>query len=171
MTTRLILGRFGPHGIFCVALLAILLASVLIATMPIRQSYWQQLFISAVLMAWGLYTSIPVATSMISRAAKKKLGGTAASLVGVATYYGMGLGLAVAGTAEHSVMSGKLTTHNRLKGHRAVYWTSVGLAGFGFVVCLALTFASGSRKGPAPRRNPRCQCHNCECSGVGGGSC
>ncbi|KAI0436856.1 major facilitator superfamily transporter [Xylaria telfairii] len=144
VTTRLILRRFGPHGVLCVALLAILLASVLIATMPVRQSYWQQLFISAVFMAWGLYTSIPAATSMISRAARKRLGGIAASLVWVATYYGMGLGLAVAGTAEHSAMSGKLTIHNRLRGHRAVYWTSVALAGLGLAVCLALTFASGS---------------------------
>ncbi|KAI0449681.1 major facilitator superfamily [Xylaria acuta] len=144
VTTRLILCRFGPHGIFCVALLAMVLGSVLIATMPIRQTYWQQLFISTVFMAWGMYTSIPVATLIVSRAVKKRRSGIAASLVWVATYYGTGLGLAVAGTVEHGAASGKSTVHNRLRGYRAVYWTSVGLAGFGLVLGLALAFASRS---------------------------
>ncbi|KAI0854627.1 major facilitator superfamily [Xylaria cubensis] len=163
VTTRLILRRFGPHGIFCIAMLAMMLASILMATMPVEQSYWQQLFISTIFMAWGLYTSIPVATSMVARAVKKRNGSIAASLVWVATYYGMGLGLAVAGTAEHGAMSGKLTVENRLRGHRAVYWTSVGMSGFGLMLCMALTFASRSRKGPAERQRPRCQCHSCEC--------
>ncbi|KAI8944520.1 major facilitator superfamily [Xylaria longipes] len=163
VTARLILDRFRPHGIFCVAMLAMMLASVLMATMPIRQTYWQQLFISTVFMAWGLYTSIPVATLMVARAVKKGHGGIAAGLVWAATHYGMGLGLAVAGTIEHGAMraGGKLTVHNRLRGHRAVYWTSVGLAGFGLVLGLALTFASRSREGPVRRRRPRCQCQNC----------
>ncbi|KAI1750297.1 major facilitator superfamily [Xylaria castorea] len=167
VTARFILGRFRPHGILYVALLSMMLASVLIAAMPIEQSYWQQLFISTVFMAWGLYTSIPVATLMVSRAVKKSHGGIAASLVWVATYYGMGLGIAVAGTAEHGAMSGKLTVQNRLRGHRAVYWTSVGLSGFGLALCLVLTFVSRSRKGHAERRRPRCQCHDCECRCVG----
>ncbi|KAI1271900.1 major facilitator superfamily domain-containing protein [Xylaria sp. FL0933] len=144
--TRFILRRVGLDVMFCVALLSITIGGIIMATMQIRQTYWEQLFPSILFMAWGFYTSLPVATLMILTLVHKKHGGIAATLVCTVAHYGVGLGLGVAGTVEKSAMGGgKLTVHNRLRGHRAVYWTNVGLAGFGFVVCLAMTLASRLR--------------------------
>ncbi|KAI3333693.1 major facilitator superfamily domain-containing protein [Ustulina deusta] len=156
-TTRFILHRVGLHAMFCMALLSI-------------TTYWEHLFISVLFMAWGLHTSVPVATLMILKAVNKKHGGIAASLVCTATYYGVGLGLGVAGTVERNVMSGRLTAHHRLRGFRAVYWTSVGLAAFGFAVCLALAWVSRLRLTleESSRREQRPGC-DCECQGAIGG--
>ncbi|KAI0425517.1 major facilitator superfamily domain-containing protein [Xylaria sp. FL1042] len=146
VTTRFILRQIGLDVLFCFAMLSIMVGGIIMATMQIRQTYWEQLFASVLFMAWGFYTSVPVATLMILTAVNKKHGGIAANLVCTAAYYGVGLGLGVAGTVEKSAISGgKLTVHNRLRGHRAVYWTSVGLAGFGFVVCLAIMLAARLR--------------------------
>ncbi|KAI1193305.1 major facilitator superfamily transporter [Nemania serpens] len=146
VTSRFILMRFRLHVIFCVAMLAMMIGGVLISTMPRQQTYWGQLFLSILAMAWGVYTSVPVATFMISRAVQKTHAGIAESLVWMVTYYGVGLGLGVAGTIEGKAMNGRLTTHHRLRGYRAAFWTSVGFAGLGLVVCLALGLASAQRK-------------------------
>ncbi|KAI0197828.1 major facilitator superfamily domain-containing protein [Astrocystis sublimbata] len=135
--TQFVLGRFGPRAILCVAMLAMMLGSVLIATMPMEQTYWRQLFASTVFMVWGLYTSLPVAISMVIETVRNMDKDAATSLVWMAGYYGMGLGLALAGTIEHAVMSGELNRLSRLRGHKAAYWTSVGFAVFGLVFCLA----------------------------------
>lgn len=127
---------------FCAALLSILIGSAIMSAMRVHQSYWEQLFISVLFMAWGVYTSVPVATRMIVNSVSKKHGGKAATLVCMASYYSMGIGLGIAGTVERNAIRGKWTVHNRLRACRAVFWTSVGLATFGFVICLALAWVS-----------------------------
>ncbi|KAI1175679.1 major facilitator superfamily [Nemania sp. FL0916] len=151
VTTRFILVRFRPHEVFCAAILAMTSGCILICTMPVYQTYWRQLFPSVVVMAWGAYTSVPVAMLIISEAVNKKHGGMAASLVWMAAHYGMALGLGVAATVDRSVMRGVLTASSRLRGYRAAYWTGFGLAGFGLLVCLALALASSRGKVPARR--------------------
>ncbi|TGJ82341.1 hypothetical protein E0Z10_g6413 [Xylaria hypoxylon] len=115
-TTRFILSRIGLHAIFCVAMLSIMVGSVIVYTMQIRQSYWQRLFTSVLFMAWGLYTSVPVATLMILRTVNKKHGGVAASLVCTVTYYGMGLGLGVAQRLQGGVCDEHWSGGTRFRG-------------------------------------------------------
>ncbi|KAI1423500.1 major facilitator superfamily transporter [Xylaria sp. FL1777] len=143
--TRFALHRVGLYAMFCAAMMSITVGGVVTSTIRTRQTYWEQLFISVLFMAWGLYTSVPVATLIILRMVNKKHGGIAATLVCMTTYYSIGLGLGVAGTVERSVLGGRWTMHNRLRSYRAVYWTSIGLAGFGFVVCLALAWVSSGK--------------------------
>ncbi|KAI3324098.1 major facilitator superfamily transporter [Xylariaceae sp. AK1471] len=139
VSTGFVFHRVGLPTIFCISLLTMTVGGILIATMPIRQTYWQ-LFISILFMAWGLYTSVPAATLMILNAVDKQHHSVATSLISTVTYYGMALGLGVAGTVESNIMSTRLTVLNRLRGYRAAHWTSVGLAGIGFVICLALAW-------------------------------
>ncbi|KAI1110432.1 major facilitator superfamily transporter [Nemania sp. NC0429] len=134
VASRCILMRSRPHVVFCVAMLAMMIGGVLISTMPRQQTYWGQPFLSIIAMAWGAYMSVPVATFRISRAVRKTHAGIAESLVWMVTYYGVGLGLGVAGTIETKAMGGKLTAQHRLRGYRAAFWTSVGFAVFGLVV-------------------------------------
>ncbi|KAI1359178.1 major facilitator superfamily domain-containing protein [Xylaria arbuscula] len=140
--TPFILRPVGLQAMFCAALSSILIGSAIMATMRVHQPYWDQLFISVLFMAWGVYTSVPVATRMIVNSVNKKHGGKAASLVCMASYYSMGIGLGIAGTVERNVIRGKWTVHNRLRACKAVFGTSVGLATFGLVVCLALAWVS-----------------------------
>lgn len=133
-----------------------MIGGVLISTMPTRQTYWQQLFMSILFMSWGVYTSVPVATLLISKAVHARHGSIVAPLVWMVTYYSMGLGLGVAGTVESRIMSGRLTAHHRLRGYRAAYWMSFALAGVGFMVCVALALISGAR-----RQRSCCERHDC----------
>ncbi|RWA05374.1 hypothetical protein EKO27_g9734 [Xylaria grammica] len=75
VTTRFILYRVGLHALFCVATLSIMVGSAIISTMQIQETYWQQMFIGVLFMAWGLYTSVPVATLMILKTAQGLQGG------------------------------------------------------------------------------------------------
>ncbi|KAI0505900.1 major facilitator superfamily domain-containing protein [Xylaria bambusicola] len=140
--TPFILRPVGLHVMFCAALVSILIGAAIMAAMRIQQAYWEHLFISVLFMAWGVYTSVPVATRMIVNVVHKKHGGKAATLVCMASYYSIGMGLGIAGTVERSTIGGKLTVHSRLRGSRAVFWTSIGLAAFGVVVGLALAWVS-----------------------------
>ncbi|KAI1120438.1 major facilitator superfamily domain-containing protein [Nemania abortiva] len=148
VTTPFILNRFQLHVVLCIAMLATMIGSVLVATMPIRQSYWQQMFISILFMSWGVNISVPTAELMVLKLVHRRHGGIVATLVWTAMYYGMGLGLGIAGTVESNIGSRRSRVHNRLRGYRAAHWTSFGLAGLGFLVCLALALASRRRKSP-----------------------
>ncbi|KAI2628206.1 major facilitator superfamily transporter [Xylaria nigripes] len=147
VSTRFIIHRIGQHETFCIAMLAMMTGGVLMVTMPARQMYWKQLFTSIVFMTWGLYTSVPASTLMVSDALDERHRDIATSLVSTVTYYGMAMGLGMAGTVKTRIIEtgGGLTLYNRVKCYRATYWMSVGLAGLGFVVCLALTLVSRMR--------------------------
>ncbi|KAI1436550.1 major facilitator superfamily domain-containing protein [Xylaria sp. CBS 124048] len=141
--TPLLTNRIGHRATFSIAMLAMMVGGVLMVTIPVEQIYWKQLFFSILTMAWGVYTSVPAGILMVSDAMNEKHGDIAASLVCTISYFALGLGLAVAGTVNSSIIaSDGLTIYSRVRGYRASYWMSVGLAGFGFIVCSALTLAS-----------------------------
>lgn len=159
MTTPFILRRVRPHSLFCAAMLAMAIGSLLASTMATHETYWERLFINIILMAWGLYTSVPAATMLVLGVVKQRHRDMVAQLVFMVTYYGMGLGLAMAGTVESNTMSGKLTIRNRLRGYKAVFWTSFGLATFGLAVCLALALVERGRRSVVQERNQRRDSH------------
>jgi hypothetical protein len=97
-------------------------------------------------MAWSLYTRILVATTMVSNTLKEDDPELPATLVNIAFYYGIAIGLGVAGTAENKSMSGRLTLPTRFRGYRAAYWTSVGIAIFGLGICLVLVFRNWRKR-------------------------
>jgi len=83
---------------------------------------------------------------MVSAAVKENDPELPATLVNIAFYYGIAIGLGVAGTAENKSMSGRLTLPNRFRGYRAAYWTSVGMAVFGLGICLVLVLRNWRRR-------------------------
>ncbi|KAI1817305.1 major facilitator superfamily-domain-containing protein [Poronia punctata] len=141
--------RLGVHAVVYATCLSTILGCILLATRPLSQSFWPQQFTSMLFIGWSAYTIVPLAAALISQG--REIGpDLAAMLVDTAVFYGIALGLGIAGTAESRSMDGSLTLADRFKGYRAAYWTSVGMAGLQLLVYLSLLFATRRKKRETP---------------------
>lgn len=64
-----------------IALCAFLTGSILIATLPVHQIYWAQIFVTTLVTPFGMDMSFPAATLVVSDSVEKSKQGVAASLV------------------------------------------------------------------------------------------
>ncbi|KAJ9165496.1 Major facilitator superfamily transporter [Coniochaeta hoffmannii] len=137
VATGFLLGpaKFSPAVVMTMALAAFTIGIVLIATLPMDQTYWAQLFVCLIVMPFGMDMSFPAATIILSDAVKKEHQGIAASLVNTVVNYSISLGLGFAGTVEVHVNNGGKTPEDVLKGFRGALYLGVGLSGLGLVFC------------------------------------
>ncbi|KAI1105697.1 MFS general substrate transporter [Jackrogersella minutella] len=138
------LHRLRPPIVMTMALVSFTVGIIILATCPVKQVYWGQLFVCIVVMPWGMDMSFPAATLILSDAVPRKHQGIAASLVNTVVNYSISLGLGFAGTVETQVNNGGKNPTDLLKGYRGAFYMGIGLAGLGVVVCLA--FVVKSRK-------------------------
>ncbi|KAL2208929.1 MFS general substrate transporter [Sarocladium strictum] len=126
-----------PAMVMVGALTCFLVGITLTATAPVNQIYWAQFFMAAVIMPWGMDSSFPAGTLIVSNAAAKEHQGVAASLINTVVNYGIALGVGFAEivvTNLHSDTGDSLD--NQLKSYRGGLYMGVGLAGAGLVVAL-----------------------------------
>lgn len=64
-----------------IALCAFMTGSILIATLPVHQIYWAQIFVTTLVTPFGMDMSFPAATLVVSDSVEKSKQGVAASLV------------------------------------------------------------------------------------------
>lgn len=115
-----------------------LVGGIIFGTMPVDQIYWAQTFVGIIVLPWGMDSSFPAATIILSRAMPRQHQGLAASLVTTFVNYSISIGLGFAGTVESQVNGqGK----NVLQGYRGAFYMGVGLAGLGVVVALLFCFS------------------------------
>lgn len=138
----LLLHRLGPPLVMTGALLAFTVGSVLIATCPVDQTYWGQIFVSFIITPWGMDMSFPAGTLLLSNAVAREHQGIAASLVATVVNYSIALGLGFAGTVENRVNNGGMTPADMLKGYRGAFYVGIGLAGLGSLICFVFLFKS-----------------------------
>lgn len=135
LTTGHILHRVGPSVVMMVAMTAFTTGLILMATAPVKQTYWAQTFISICIMPWGMDMSFPAATILLSDHMPKEHQGVAASLVNTVINYSVSIGLGFAGTIESRVNDGG---EHILKGYRGAWYMGIGLAGLG--ICVSVLF-------------------------------
>lgn len=137
VATGFLLGpaKVSPAVVMTGALAAFLIGVVLIATMPVGQTYWAQLFVCLVIMPFGMDMSFPAATIILSDAVKKQHQGIAASLVNTVVNYSISIGLGFAGTVEVHVNNGGKTPEDVLKGFRGALYMGIGLSVLGLFIC------------------------------------
>lgn len=134
LTVGLVSGRVRPAWIMLTALCAFLVGNILIATAPVHQTYWAQVFVATLVTPWGMDLSFPAATLIMSNAVPKHGQGVAASLVNTFVNYSISLGLGFAGTVEVHVNNGGSNPADILMGYRGALYMAIGLAGLGIVV-------------------------------------
>ncbi|KAJ6780137.1 hypothetical protein PWT90_10357 [Aphanocladium album] len=133
--TGIALSQLRLSSAMLLSMIAFALGGVILATMPIRQTYWAQEFDGTVIMPWGMEMSFPAAPIVLSRAMPRKHQSLAASLVNAFVNYSISIGLGFAGTVDSNTNDGG---RDIIQGFRGTLYTGVGLAGL--VVVVALLF-------------------------------
>ncbi|KAA8575863.1 hypothetical protein EYC84_004951 [Monilinia fructicola] len=128
LTTGYILSRVPASTVMMIAMLGFLAGSILMATVPINQTYWAQTFVATVVTPWGMDMSFPAATILLSDSMHKDHQGLAASLVNTVVNYSISIGLGIAGTVQIYVDNGGKDV---LRGYRGAQYVGIGLAALG----------------------------------------
>jgi MFS family permease len=136
ITTGHVISRIGPGWVMLISMLAFLIGSTLVATMPVDQPYWNQAFILVLIIPWGMDMSFPAGTLIMSDAVEKKHQGMAASLVNTVVNYSISIGVGIAGTVETRVNPGGGTEKDELAGYRASLYLGIGLSGIGVLTSI-----------------------------------
>lgn len=131
ITTGHVISRIGPGWVMFISMLAFLTGSIIVATMPIHQTYWAQSFVVTLIIPWGMDMSFPAGTLIMSNAVEKRHQGMAASLVNTIVNYSISIGVGIAGTVETHVNNGGQTVQDELRGYRGAMYVGIGLSGLG----------------------------------------
>ena len=126
-----LVSRLAVQWILVIGALAVLVAEVLVATMPEQQMYWIQMFPATVVQSFCpdfIYTAAQiVACNSVGR----KDQGVAGSLIGTLQLYAKSIGLGFAGIVEtHAVPASAAP----VEGYRAALYFGMGLAGVALAV-------------------------------------
>lgn len=135
--TGFLLSRMRTSYIMAISMTAFCVGIILPATMPIRQSYWIQMFLSTLIMVWGMDMSFPAATVILSDLVPKGQQGVAASLVATVLNYSISIGLGIAGTVEVHVSRGGTDI---LRGYHGAYYVGIGLSAMGVLLSLCFVW-------------------------------
>ncbi|KAK9591495.1 hypothetical protein V6Z92_004552 [Aspergillus fumigatus] len=141
-----LLGRVSAAWVMVIGMVAYLIGSILIATMPTHQIYWGNFFWSVLIICVGMDSSFPAATIIFSDAVPPEYQGIGASVVMTIVNYSISLGLGFAGTVEREISHGGHTDDDRKKGYRGAFYFEVGLAGLGLILSLAFLVKDHFRK-------------------------
>ena len=123
--------RLAAQWILAFGTLTILISGILMATVPIHQIYWAQVFPSIVLFSFCpdfVYTAGQI---IACSAVRRHQQGIAASLISTLNLYGNSLGLGFASTVEDQVAE---KHHDTILGYRAALLFAVGIAGVALVL-------------------------------------
>jgi len=149
LTTGYVLSRIPTSLVMAIAMLAFCLGNILLATMPVEQTYWSQAFVSTVVMPWGMDMSFPAATIILSDFVAKEHQGIAASLVVTVVNYSISIGLGIAGTTEVHVNNGG---QDLLRGYRGAVYAGIGLSGLGCFFALYYVLDEHGKRGKSRER-------------------
>ncbi|KAI0149629.1 MFS general substrate transporter [Hypoxylon sp. NC0597] len=115
--------RISAQWILAMGASCMLVASILIATMPEQQSYWSQVFPSTIMASLSPDFTYTAAQIIASNAVNRKQQGIAGSLIGSLLLYGTSLGIGFASTVESEVGKGR----DVVTGYRGALYFTVAL--------------------------------------------
>ncbi|USW50909.1 Putative major facilitator superfamily, MFS transporter superfamily [Septoria linicola] len=154
VVTGVLMHKTRPAVIMIIALCAFMTGSILIATLPVTQIYWAQIFVTTIITPFGMDMSFPAATLVVSDSVQKSKQGVAASLVNTIVNYSISLGLGFAGTVEVHVNNGGQTMADILHGYRGAMYVAIGLSGLGILLAILFLLKSLRDERKMARRNP-----------------
>lgn len=130
--------RIAAQWIMAIGVGAALTASILLATMPVRQTYWAQIFPAMVLSGFCPDFVYVAAQVIASNSVSRRQQGIASSLIGTLNLYGTSLGLGLAAIVETQVVArtghGTEAVDPRVAGFRAALYFAAAVAFVGLVL-------------------------------------
>ena len=133
ITVSQLYGRVPAHYLLMASMIFFCIGNTLIATVPVDQIYWGQVFVATILTPFGMDISFPAASLVVSNRMPVHQQGVAASMLNTAINWSISLGLGVAGTIESQMIKkGK----SPLEGYRSALYAGIGLSALGVLVAL-----------------------------------
>ena len=130
-----LLPRLEAQWILAFGVGVTIISNLLVATMPVQQSYWAQTFPSIVLCCLCPDFIYVAAQLIASNSVSRRHQGVACSLIGTLNLYGNGLGLGFSGTIETEITK---NSGDDVRGYRAALYfgCALGIA----ALCLDILF-------------------------------
>lgn len=163
-STVYLIRHLGVSYVMLLSMFFFALGALLLATMPIHQTYWAQTFVSILVMPGAMNLSYPAANMLMSTALPKEKQGVAASLVSTLVNYSISAGLGFAGSIDRYITEGEADRRGidvedrsmwttdahavgvRLLGLRSSLWFAAGLGGLGMCIAGAFVVVVERRK-------------------------
>ncbi|KAI5461958.1 major facilitator superfamily domain-containing protein [Mariannaea sp. PMI_226] len=123
--------RVAAQWIMAAGVAVVLASNLLLATMPVQQTYWAQLFPAMVLGGFCPDFVYVAAQIIASNSVSRRQQGVASSLIGTLNLYGNSLGLGFAGTLESKLVE---SHKNQVLGFRAALYFGAALAFVGLIL-------------------------------------
>ncbi|KAE8390755.1 major facilitator superfamily domain-containing protein [Aspergillus alliaceus] len=123
--------RLAAQWILAIGTVTILISNVLMATVPLQQSYWAQVFPSVVLFSFCpdfVYTAGQI---IASNSVRRHQQGIAGSIIGTLNLYGNSLGLGFASTIEVQIAR---QLDSRIMGYRAALYFGVAISAVALIL-------------------------------------
>lgn len=128
--------RLAVQWILAIGAMAVLVAHVLVATMPEQQLYWMQMFPATIIQSFCpdfIYTAAQI---VACNSVGKRDQGVAGSLIGTLQLYATSTGLGFAGIVETHAVA-QVVVGGPAGGYRAALYFGMGLAGMALAIGLA----------------------------------
>ena len=127
-----------------ISMCVFLTGNILIATAPVDQTYWAQIFVCTIIIPWGMDMSFPAGTLILSNSVKKEHQGMGASLVNTVVNYSVSIGVGIAGTVEVHLNQESAAPVDLLRSYRGSLYLAVGLAGLGMLISVMFLVKTSS---------------------------
>ena len=127
------------------------LGSILLATAPVDQVYWANIFIATLLIPLGMETTVPAATAILEHSMPEGGKEGCPWMVMTAVNYGISFGVGFVGSVERGIgRAGK----RPLEGLRGGMWMGVAVATLGLVTAVAILVVTKLRSGRSGSSEP-----------------
>ena len=117
--------RLAAQWILAIGTTTILVSNALMATVPLHQTYWAQVFPSIILFSFCPDFVYTAAQIIASNSVRRNQQGIAGSLIGSLNLYGVSLGLGFSSTIEDQIAQ---RSGSRVDGYRAALYFGVGIS-------------------------------------------
>ncbi|TCD61080.1 hypothetical protein EIP91_009064 [Steccherinum ochraceum] len=133
VVSGLLVAAIKIQYILCIGVVSLIVALLLVATMPDQQTYWAQVFPSTIFAGAGPDLVLPAAQIIAASSVRRSEQAIAGALIGVLQVYGLIMGVGFAGTVQVHV--NKHGTDPVL-GFRGGLFLGLGFLGLAFIINL-----------------------------------
>lgn len=123
--------RLAAQWILAIGTITILTSNALMATLPLHQSYWPQVFPSVVLFSFCPDLVYTAGQIIASNSVRRNQQGVAGSIIGTLNLYGNSLGLGFASTIEVQIAQ---RTGSKIAGYKAALFFGVAISAVALVL-------------------------------------
>ncbi|KAJ6086446.1 hypothetical protein N7467_005360 [Penicillium canescens] len=123
--------RMAAQWILAIGTITILVSNALMATVPLHQTYWAQIFPSVVLFSFCPDFVYTAAQIIASNSVRRNQQGIAGSVIGTLNLYGNSLGLGFASTIEVEIAR---RSGSQIMGYRAALFFGVAISAVALIL-------------------------------------